>query len=267
MKRLAVLLALLAAPAAAQEISFDGKIVQGGVVFGRTVPGASVSLDGRPVRVAPDGRFVIGFAREARAARLEIAAGGAARTLDLAVVARKFDIQRIDGLPEAQVSPDPAALARIAEENVKLVAARRRDTPETLFAGGFRWPVVGRISGVYGSQRILNGQPRAPHLGVDVVQPVGTPVLAAADGIVSLSEPDLFFTGGTVVLDHGHGLSTIYAHLSRIDVAVGARVRKGDPIAALGATGRVTGAHLHWGMTWFDVRLDPALVVPPMREE
>lgn len=267
MKRLAVLLALLAAPAAAQDVAFDGNFVQGGLVVGRAAPGATVALDGRPVRVAPDGRFVIGFSREARAARLEVAAGGTARTLDLAVAARKFDIQRIDGLPEAKVTPDPAALARIAEENAKLAAARRRDTPETLFADGFRWPVVGRISGVYGSQRILNGQPRAPHLGVDVVRPVGTPVLAAADGIVSLAEPDLFFTGGTVVLDHGHGLSTIYAHLSRIDVSVGTRVRKGDPVAALGATGRVTGAHLHWGMSWFDVRLDPALVVPPMREE
>ncbi|MBL8831508.1 MAG: M23 family metallopeptidase [Rhodospirillales bacterium] len=254
-------------PAAAQDVSFDGKIVQGGVVFGRTEPGASLSLDGRAVRVSPDGRFVIGFGREARAARLDVTAGGASRTIEIAVAARRFDIQRIDGLPEAQVSPDPAALARIAEENVKLVAARRRDTPEALFAGGFQWPVTGRISGVYGSQRILNGQPRAPHLGVDVVQPTGTPIRAAADGIVSLAESDLFFTGGTIVLDHGHGLSTIYAHLSRIDVAVGARVRKGEPIAALGATGRVTGAHLHWGMTWFDVRLDPALVVPTMRDE
>ena len=266
MKRIAALLVLLAAPvqAQAQEVRFDGQLVQGGLVVGTTAPGAAVALDGKTVRVSPDGKFVLGFARDQRTARLEVWAAGAARTLDLKVGARKFDIQRIDGLPEAQVTPDPAALARIEAENVKLVAARRRDTPETLFARGFDWPVTGRISGVYGSQRILNGQPRAPHLGVDVARPVGTPVLASADGIVSLAEGDLFFTGGTVMIDHGHGLSSIYAHLSRIDVSVGQRVRKGEAVAALGATGRVTGPHLHWGMTWFDVRLDPALVVPPM---
>ncbi|MBI3506332.1 MAG: M23 family metallopeptidase [Proteobacteria bacterium] len=264
MKRFALLLALFAAPAAAQQVSFDGQFVQGGLVVGTTSPGAQIVLDGKPLRVSPDGQFVVGFARDQRVAHLEISAGGASHKIDLAVAARKFDIQRIDGLPEAQVTPDPAALARIEMENVKLVAARRRDTAEALFAHGFDWPVTGRISGVYGSQRILNGQPRAPHLGVDVARPVGTPVLASADGIVSLAEPDLFFTGGTLMIDHGHGLSSIYAHLSRIDVAVGRRVRKGEPVAALGATGRVTGPHLHWGMTWFDVRLDPALVVPPM---
>ncbi len=265
MKRLAVLFVLLAAPAHAQDVRFEGQFVQGGLVMGTTQPGASVALDGRTVRVSPDGRFIIGFAREAaRTASLHVAANGIARTIELAVAPRKFDIQRIDGLPEAKVTPDPAALARIEAENVKLVAARRRDTPEALFAGGFRWPAVGPISGVYGSQRILNGQPRAPHLGVDVAKPTGTPVVAASDGIVSLAEPDLFFTGGTVIIDHGHGLSSIYAHLSRIDVAVGQRVRAGETAGAIGATGRVTGAHLHWGLTWFDVRLDPALVVPPM---
>ncbi len=264
MKRIAVLLALLAVPVQAQEVHFDRQLVQGGLVVGTTLPGAQVALDGKPVRVSPDGKFVIGFARDQRGAKLEVSANGAARTLDLKVGARKFDIQRIDGLPEAQVTPDPAALARIEAENVKLVAARRRDTPEALFAHGFDWPVTGRISGVYGSQRILNGQPRAAHLGVDVARPTGTPILAAADAIVSLAESDLFFTGGTLILDHGHGLSSVYAHLSRIDVSVGQRVRKGEPVAALGATGRVTGPHLHWGMTWFDVRLDPALVVPPM---
>jgi murein DD-endopeptidase MepM/ murein hydrolase activator NlpD len=264
---LAAALALLCGSAYAQEVRFDGKIVQGGLVVGTTEPGARVALDGADVRVSPDGRFLLGFGRDARAARLEISAGGRARTLDLAVTKRRFEIQRIDGLPEEKVTPDPAALARIAEERVRIVAARRRDTAETLFASGFAWPVTGPISGVYGSQRVLNGQPREPHLGIDIARPTGTPVVAAADGIVSLAEGDLFFTGGTVSVDHGHGLSTIYAHLSRLDVAVGQRVRKGDRLGAVGATGRVTGAHLHWGMTLFDVRLDPALVVPPMPKD
>lgn len=268
MKRLLAAMLFLAAPAQAQEVRFENRLVQGALVIGTTAPGSRVAIDGRPVRVAPDGKFVLGFAREATGARLDVTAPeGTSRTFDLKVEARKFDIQRIDGLPEAQVTPDPAALARIEAENVKLVAARRRDTDQALFESGFRWPVTGAVSGVYGSQRILNGKPRAPHLGVDVARPTGTPVVAAADGIVSLAEGDLFFTGGTLMIDHGHGVSSIYAHLSRLDVAVGTRVKAGETVGAIGATGRVTGPHLHWGLTWFDVRLDPALVVPPMPVE
>ncbi len=268
MKRLLAALVLLVAPAHAQEVRFENRLVQGALVVGTTVPGSRVSLDGQPVRVAGDGKFVLGFAREAKAAKLDVTApDGKSRTLDLRIEARKFDIQRIDGLPEAQVTPDPAALARIAAENERIVAARHRDTPEALFESGFRWPATGPVSGVYGSQRVLNGKPRAPHLGVDVARPTGTPVVAAADGIVSLAEEDLFFTGGTLMIDHGHGVSSIYAHLSRLDVAVGARVKAGERVGAIGATGRVTGPHLHWGLVWFDVRLDPALVVPPMPAE
>ncbi len=268
MRRLLAALLLLAAPAQAQEVRFENRIAQGALVVASTAPGSRVSLDGQPVRVAPDGKFVLGFAREAKTARLDVTApDGKSRSIELKVEARRFDIQRIDGLPEAQVTPDPAALARIAAENEKIVAARHRDTPEPLFESGFRWPVTGPISGVYGSQRILNGNPRAPHLGVDVARPAGTPVAAAADGIVSLAENDLFFTGGTLMIDHGHGVSSVYAHLSRLDAAVGTRVKAGDIVGAVGATGRVTGPHLHWGLVWFDVRLDPQLVVPPMPEE
>ncbi|MBI1245988.1 MAG: peptidoglycan DD-metalloendopeptidase family protein [Alphaproteobacteria bacterium] len=255
-------------PAHAQEIRFENRIVQGALVVGSTAPGSRVALDGQPVRVAADGKFVVGFAREAKAARLDVTApDGRTKTLDLKVEPRRFDIQRIDGLPEAQVTPDPAALARIEAENVKIVAARHRDTALPLFESGFRWPVTGPISGVYGSQRILNGKPRAPHLGVDVARPTGTPVAAAADGIVSLAEKDLFFTGGTLMIDHGHGVTSVYAHLSRLDVAVGTRVNAGEIVGAIGATGRVTGPHLHWGLTWFDVRLDPQLLVPAMPVE
>jgi murein DD-endopeptidase MepM/ murein hydrolase activator NlpD len=155
-------------------------------------------------------------------------------------------------------------LERIKRENALIGAARVRDTAATGWGAGWIWPVTGRISGVFGSQRVLNGQARRPHFGVDVAMPTGTPIVAPADGVVSLAERDFYLTGGTLMLDHGHGMSTIYAHLSSVDVALDRSVRKGEHIGRIGATGRVTGAHLHLGMNWFGVHVDPQLVLPPM---
>src|SRR5262249_39315201 len=160
---------------------------------------------------------------------------------------REYQIQRIDGLPQETVTPDPAQLARIKREAEEIKALRAVPSRELEAFGTLAWPALGPISGVYGSQRILNGEPRAPHMGVDVAAPAGTPVAAAAGGVVRLAK-ELFLTGNTVLIDHGYGLTTSYAHLSRIDVAVGQRVRQGETIGAIGATGRVTAAHLHWGM-------------------
>ena len=239
---------------------------QGGLVFARAPSGTRVWLDGRALQVGADGRFVFGFGREhAAQARLEVALpGGGREERRLDVVQRRYDIQRIDGLPPRMVEPSEADLARIKADNAAIAAARARQTPDSLWDTDWAWPVIGRISGVYGSQRILNGQPRRPHYGVDVAMPTGTPVLAPAPGLVSLAASDMYFTGGTLMLDHGHGVASIYAHLSALDVPVGARVAKGQRIGAVGATGRVTGAHLHWGMTWQAVQIDPALLVPPM---
>ena len=142
--------------------------------------------------------------------------------------------------------------------------ARQTDDPRTDFTQAFIWPVVGRISGIYGSQRILNGKPKNPHSGVDIAVPTGTPVQAPADGVVTLAHKDMFYSGGTLIVDHGHGLSTVFMHLHKILVKEAQRVRQGDIVAQVGATGRVTGPHLHWGMNWFDTRLDPGLMVPPM---
>ncbi len=267
MRALAVLLALLAGMSTAvAEIRLDGNLTQGGLVIGHTDPGATVVLDDRTVRVGADGVFVLGFHRDAPAtAELTVTLpGGKAERRSLAIAPREFAIQRIDGLPPKMVTPPPEVLERIRRENAAIAALRKIDNPEPLFRSGFAWPATGRISGVYGSQRILNGEPRQPHYGVDIAAPVGTPIKAPADGVVVLAEDDLYYTGGTVILDHGHGLSSAFLHLSAVTAKVGDRLRQGDVLGLLGATGRVTGPHLDWRMNWFENRIDPQLLVPPM---
>lgn len=261
------LLALLAitAPAAADELRIDGAFTQGGLAIGHAPPGSAVSIDGRAVRVAADGTFLIGFGRDAGpSVTLTLSPPGAgARMQTLAVAKRDFPVQRIDGLPPKQVTPDPATLARIRAEAQLIDATREKDTALPLFLSGFVWPVQGRLSGVFGSQRILNGQPRSPHSGVDIAAPKGAPVLATADGTVTLVHEDMFYTGKTIVLDHGFGLSSVYAHMATLLVHPGQRVAKGSPIGAVGSSGRATGPHLHWGVSLFDTRLDPALLAGP----
>jgi murein DD-endopeptidase MepM/ murein hydrolase activator NlpD len=255
---------LLATACPAHALDLAGQFVQGGLVLGATAPGAAVTLDGRAVPVAPDGRFVFGFGRDASAALLVVTlADGEREERRLAVAQREYDIQRVDGVPQNTVTPDPAELARIKREASEIRALREIAGAEPDFATTMIWPAHGPISGVYGSQRILNGEPRAPHMGVDIAASSGSPVVAAAGGVVRFAA-ELFLTGNTILIDHGYGLETSYAHLSRIDVKPGQHVRQGDQIGLVGATGRVTGPHLHWGMEWFQVRLDPQLVVGPM---
>ncbi len=250
----------------AAELRLDGRSIQGGLIVGQAAPGARVAVDGRAVRVAPDGKFLIGFGREAGpSAMLTVTwPDGTLERRTLNIAPRTYDIQRIDGLPDRQVTPSPEDLVRIQQDSARIAAARQRDTAEPLFVSGFAWPASGVISGVYGSQRILNGHPRQPHFGVDIAAPSGTPVAAPADAIVAMIDEAMFFTGKTVMLDHGHGLTSVFAHLSEIAVGDGERVGKGQIVGRLGATGRVTGAHLHWGMALFGVQLDPALLLPPM---
>ncbi len=253
---------------AAEGLRLDGPLIQGGLVRGMAAPGASVRLDGRPVRVSPAGAFVIGFGRDAPGrARLEVTwpdGGREIRGLDIAP--RRYRIQRVDGLPPGLVSPGPADLARIRREAALAAAARRRDEARTDFLEPFVWPARGPITGVYGSQRVLNGKPRRPHYGIDIAAPAGAPVVAPAAGVVSLTHPDMFFSGATLILDHGHGLSSAFLHLEKILVRQGQRVAQGQPIATVGASGRVTGPHLDWRLNLFQTRLDPALVVGPMPE-
>jgi murein DD-endopeptidase MepM/ murein hydrolase activator NlpD len=258
---------LLIAPviAVADDVSFSGRFVQGGLVTGHVPPGAKVNFDGRDLRVGDDGAFLIGFGRDTIAATLALTfADGRGEMRTLAVAKREWQIQRVDGLPQQTVTPNEEELQRIRADAALAREARKIDSAAPRFRNGFVWPAIGPISGVYGSQRILNGQPRAPHYGVDIAVATGTPVMAAADGVVSLAHPDMFLTGKTLILDHGFGLSTVYYHMSAITVDAGQRVKQGQAIGRVGATGRATGPHLHWGMNLFDTRLDPALLVPPM---
>lgn len=262
----ALLLACAAFAAGAPEVQLKGEWKQGNLMLGRTAPGATVTFNGRGVRVAPDGRFVIGLDRDQEAkAELQVTIPGhpPARQ-EFTVAPREYAIQRIDGLPQEQVTPPAEALKRIADD-VKLTrAARQRDTPRLDFAGPFIWPTVGPISGVYGSQRILNGLPKQPHYGVDVAVPVGTKVRAPAGGIVSLAVSDMYYTGGTLMIDHGHGLSSAFLHLNKLLVKEGDEVKQGQVVAEVGKTGRATGPHLDWRISWFDARVDPQLLVGPM---
>ena len=264
----AALLALLciSGPALAVPPELKGDFVQGGLVFGKTDPDTKIILNDRLVTVTPDGRFVIGFGRDApeTAVFQSVAADGKRLVRTLKIEKRKYRIQRIDGLPPKMVSPSPAALLRIKAEGKVIRDARAVFTPVAHFAGGFIWPAKGRISGVYGSQRILNGEPRRPHLGIDIAAPAGTPVIAAAPGRITLANTDMYFTGGTVIIDHGHGLSTVYSHLSAVSARLGQMVKQGELIGKIGSTGRSTGPHLDWRVNWFQERLDPALLVGPM---
>jgi murein DD-endopeptidase MepM/ murein hydrolase activator NlpD len=192
------------------------------------------------------------------------APSGEERRHVLQIAPRTYPVQRIDGLPPRQVVPREADIVKIRADAALLDAARGRDTMGRGFLEGVAWPAIGPISGVYGSQRILNGEPRTPHRGVDIAAPQGSPVGAMASGVVALAETGMYFTGGTVMVDHGHGLHSIYVHLDEVRVTVGQQLRQGQALGTVGASGRATGPHLHWGVYWFDQAVDPALLVGAM---
>ena len=258
---IAILMSLIAGTADACEIPLQGQAAQGGLVIGRVAAGTPVSVNGAPVRVSPDGLFLVGFGRDAPGSATVVAGG---MRCVLAVEDRNYKITRIEGLPRRKVTPRAEDLKRIKADNAAIGRVRRLDTAATDFAAGFAWPLKGRVSGVFGSQRVLNGNPRRPHNGVDIAAPTGTPIRAPAPGTVALVHPDMFFSGKTVMLDHGHGLSSVYIHMSAITVKAGQRVRAGDVIGKIGMTGRATGPHLHWGISLFRTHLDPALIAGPM---
>lgn len=247
-------------------VTLEGKLEQGALIYGRTTAGSAVQVDGRALRLRPDGRFVFGLDRDAPDSVTLTLTGsdGVPQVLRYPVAARSYRIQRLDGLPPEKVHPDASQEARIAREAAANRAARARDSLLDGVFGGFAWPAQGPITGVFGSQRILNGEPKQPHYGVDVAAPVGTPAYAPADGVISLVNPDMFFSGGTLYIDHGYGVSSAFLHLSKILVKPGDVVKKGQKIALIGKTGRVTGAHLDWRVNWFEARVDAERLVPPM---
>jgi len=253
------------AQASAGPFALPGEAVQGALVIGDVGSGAQVWVDGKPVRVQ-DGKFCFGFGRDAsQVATVRVRFDdGREVTRSVSPQKRNFVIQRIDGLPEQYVSPPPEVLERIKRDAYAVGEARARDTDAIWFAEKFIWPTDGPITSIYGSQRILNGEPREPHYGVDIAAPEGAPIRAPVAGIVALAQ-DLYLSGNTMVIDHGHGVSTSYLHMSRIDVKVGDRLNQGDRIGLVGQTGRATGPHLCWRLNWFQTRLDVALLSPPRK--
>ena len=247
----------------ASDASLPASARQGALVVGRAAPGTSYAYLGREVVVGADGVIVFGVARDAPAEvvlalRCTDGRTGARR---VAIEQRTYPIERIEGLPEKTVTPPPEIAERIAREQAQVSGVRKRDDPRSDFAVRFEWPVRARISGVYGSQRVLNGTPKDPHMGLDLAAPEGTPVRAPAAGVVTLAETDYYLTGGTVILDHGHGVSSAFIHLSKVAVKPGQVLAQGEVLGAVGKTGRATGPHLHWGMNWFETRLDPELLL------
>lgn len=251
-------------PAAAEaRVVFPPSVQQGAMVIGKVPAGASVRYGTRSLRATPYGTVVFGVGRE-QGAPVEVEvidADGRSQRVSIAVTPRDWPIEQINGVPPKTVNPPPEIAERIRREQALVTAARDRDDERADFAQAFVWPVQGRISGRFGNQRVYNGQPGSAHSGMDIAAASGTPVLAPAAGVVTFAAPDLYLTGGTLLLDHGHGISSNFLHLSRIDVKVGDRIAQGQVVGAVGATGRATGPHLHWGMNWFDVRIDPLLVL------
>ena len=243
-------------------VEFKGKFLQGHYIIGLTDPMAQIIIGKKEVRVSKEGYFVFGIDRD-RKFDLTITKikDGKKEKIIKKVLKRKYNIQRIDGLEESKVTPPESVYKRIKEENNKIGEARAINSDLSFFKNQFIMPVEGIISGVYGSQRILNGKPKWPHYGIDFAADEGTEIKAMLDGIVTLAEPDLFYTGGTLIFDHGHGVSTLYMHMAKISVKKGQEVKQGDVIGTVGSTGRSTGAHLDVRLNWFNVRLDPATVL------
>ena len=249
-------------------VALSGNPLQGGLLWGQVTPGSTVAFDDMAVPVLEDGSFVIGVGRDAPRSQTLVIDGEEMCVQPVAISQRDYRIQRVEGVPQKTVTPPKAQLERIQRERALVAAAKQQriERPDFLVAvrSGMQWPAVGPISGVYGSQRFYNGTPGSPHYGVDVAVPTGHPVVAPAPGIVTLAEPDLFYSGGTVILDHGYGLSSSFLHMSAVTVAVGDELAAGDLLGRVGATGRATGPHIDWRMSWLNQRVDPQLLVPPM---
>ncbi len=253
---------------AAWAIELTGAAIQGGLIFGQAGPDSHVLLDGVPIAISNNGHFVIGFGRDETGSReLRVTSGdGEVDLKRLLVQAREYAIERVDGLPPTTVTPAPEAASRIKQDARMVATARQHRDKQAYYTNGFAWPAKGRISGVYGSQRVLNGEPRRPHYGLDIAAPEGTDVYAPADGLITMTHPDMYFSGGTIVLDHGQGLSSTFLHLSKILVEAGSFVKQGDLIARIGATGRASGPHLDWRMNWLNRRVNPQALVAPINE-
>ena len=243
-------------------VEFKGKFLQGHYIIGLTNPSAQIIIDKKEVKVSKEGYFVFGIDRDRKfdliITKIE---NGNKEKITKKVLKRKYNIQRIDGLEESKVTPPESVYKRIKEENNKIGEARAINSDLPFFKNQFIMPVESIISGVYGSQRILNGKPRWPHYGIDIAAKQGTMIKSSGSGVVTMAEDDLYYTGGTIIMDHGHGISTIYSHLETVIVSVGDKINQGDIIGTVGSTGRSTGPHLDFRVNWFQTRLDPMSLI------
>ncbi|WP_218044128.1 M23 family metallopeptidase [Kiloniella majae] len=265
---LSIILAMVSTAFADGSYSLRGEFIQGGIIIGKAPSGTKVFLNKEAIKVSEQGDFVFGFGRDVEG-QVEVSIhkpDGDILTENYEIKKRDYAIQRIEGVAQKYVSPPKEVADRISRDATIVAKARTSNFDEPMYASGFIWPAQGRISGVYGSQRVFNGVPKRPHFGVDVAAPVGTPIAAPAPGIVTLAEPDLYYSGGTVILDHGHGLSSTFLHMDSVTVEVGDYLNQGEKLGTLGATGRVTGPHLDWRMNWFKERVDPETLVGPMQQ-
>lgn len=255
---------LYASIAVAQPIiELSGEVKQGGLVVGRTKPSNKVTLNNKALAVSNNGDYVFGFSRDdiTNYQLVITQPDGSRLTKALSPLKREYKLQRIEGIKKSIMQPDPEAIARSQLDSKKIKTARKIVSNITSFANGFIPPIKGTITGVYGSQRIYNGVPKRPHFGLDYAGKIGDPIKAPAAGKVLLWVPDMFYSGGTMIIDHGQGVSSTFLHLSDSYVKKGDVVKQGDIIAAVGNSGRVTGPHLDWRINWFDVKIDPALVL------
>jgi len=243
-------------------IEFTGKFIQGHFIIGKTEPNSKIIINKKEIKVSKDGYFVFGIDRDRKFDLLiTMINNGKKEKIIKKVFKRKYKIQRIDGLPENKVTPPEEVYKRIKKENNAIGEARAINSDLIFFKNKFIMPVDGIITGVYGSQRILNGKPRWPHYGIDIAADQGTMILSSGTGVVTMAEDDLYYTGGTIIMDHGHGISTIYSHLENVLVSVGDQINQGDVIGTVGSTGRSTGPHLDFRINWFQTRLDPMSVL------
>lgn len=247
---------------ASDEPTFIGAFKQGGLVLGELSNGQSVSYQGKVLQLNSQRQFLLGFGRnQPSTAEIIVHQKSGDKKIILNIDARDYAIQKIEGVPQKTVTPADQDLKRIKQDAALVRAARRIRRNVDDFTAGFIQPAEGVITGVYGSQRFYNGVPKSPHYGIDYAAPTGAPVKAPAAGIITMVHDDLFYSGGTLILDHGHGLSSTFLHLSEILVEQGQSVSAGMVIAKVGASGRATGPHLDWRMNWLDQRIDPQLVL------
>lgn len=262
-KYLCLICSMLAFGSNAEAVEVCGHLNQGELVVGKAGKGSTVSFNGENIAVDEDGVFLMSFGRDEKEDQLLSVVDAKKNQNDfvLSIAPTKWNIQNIKGVPPRKVNPSDGDLAAINKENTLLKQAFKTNTNQPFWRNGFIMPVEGRISGEFGGQRIMNNTPKSPHRGMDIAAKEGTPVKASAQGKVVLAYPDLFYSGNVVVIDHGFGLQTVYAHLKEMKVKLGDEVNQGDIIGLVGKTGRATGPHLHFGASLRNMRFNPQSLI------